>query len=451
MMVKGIGIDSKPAGCPPQDRARGSPGGGTPGRRGFHSAPLFSYSAGMSLREDALALHRELRGKLSTMPKRHVETARDLSLLYTPGVAEPCREIAKNKALVYDYTQKGNMVAVISDGSAVLGLGNIGPEAGLPVMEGKCVLFREFGGVEAFPLCLDTQAPAAFIQTVVHLAPSFGGINLEDISAPRCFYVEEELRRRLDIPVFHDDQHGTAIVALAALMNAVRIVDKRKEDLRVVISGAGAAGIACARIILDWGVRRLVLCDSKGIVWADRPEINTYKQEIARRAEPDGRRGDLAEALEGADAFIGVSAPGLLDAARVRTMAKDAIIFAMANPEPEIMPEEALAGGARVVATGRSDFPNQINNVLAFPGIFRGALDVRATHINEQMKLAAAGAIAGCVTTAEIASGKIVPSPLEREVGRQVAVATGIAAAETGVARQRLTRDELDAAVRKRF
>ncbi len=251
--------------------------------------------------------------------------------------------------------------------------------------------------------------------------------------------------------MFHDDQHGTAIVTLAALMNAVRIVGKRKEDLRVVISGAGAAGIACSRIILDWGVRRLILCDSKGIVWADRPEINTYKQEIARRAEADGRHGGLAEALEGADVFLGVSAPGLVSAAMVRTMARDAIVFAMANPDPEIMPEEALAGGARVVATGRSDFPNQINNVLAFPGIFRGALDVRATHINEQMKLAAAGAIAGCVTTAEIAAGKIVPSPLEREVGRQVAVATGIAATETGVARLRLTRDELDAAVRRRF
>jgi len=405
----------------------------------------------MGLKEDALALHRELRGKLSTTPKRRIENARDLSLMYTPGVAEPCREIARNRSLVYDYTQKGNMVAVISDGSAVLGLGNIGPEAALPVMEGKCVLFLEFGGVEAFPICLDTQAPAAFIQTVIHLAPVFGGINLEDISAPRCFYIEEELRRRLDIPVFHDDQHGTAIVTLAALMNAVRVVAKRKEDLRVVINGAGAAGIACARIILDWGVRRLVLCDSKGIVWSDRPDINTYKQEIARRAEPDPRRGNLAEALEGADAFIGVSAPNLLEASVVRAMARDAIVFAMANPDPEILPEEALAGGARVIATGRSDFPNQINNVLAFPGIFRGALDVRATHINEQMKIAAAAAIAACVTTAEIAAGRIVPSPLEREVGRQVAVATGVAATETGVARLRLSRDELDKAVRERF
>ncbi len=405
----------------------------------------------MSLKEDALALHRELRGKLSTVPKRHIESARDLSLLYTPGVAEPCLEIAKNKGLVYEYTQKGNMVAVVTDGSAVLGLGNIGAEAALPVMEGKCVLFREFGGVEAFPLCLDTQAPAAIIQTVIHLAPGFGGINLEDISAPRCFYVEEELRRRMDIPVFHDDQHGTAIVTLAGLMNAIRIVGKRKEDLRVVVSGAGAAGIACARIILDWGVRKLILCDSKGIVWADRPDINPYKQEIARRAEPDSRRGNLAAALENADVFLGVSAPGILDRSAVRSMARDAIIFAMANPNPEILPDEAQAGGARVIATGRSDYPNQINNVLAFPGIFRGALDVRATHINEAMKLAAAAAIASCVTTADIAAGKIVPSPLEREVGRQVAVATGVAAMETGVARVRMSRDELDAVVRHRF
>jgi malate dehydrogenase (oxaloacetate-decarboxylating) len=405
----------------------------------------------MSLKNEALALHRELRGKLSTVPKRRIETAKDLSLLYTPGVAEPCLEIARNKALVYEYTQKGNMVAVVTDGSAVLGLGNIGPEAGLPVMEGKCVLFREFGGVEAFPICLDTQGPAAIIQTVIHLAPGFGGINLEDISAPRCFYVEEELRRRLDIPVFHDDQHGTAIVTLAALMNAARVVGKHKQDLRVVVSGAGAAGIACSRIILDWGVRRLILCDSKGIVQADRPDINPYKQEIARRAEPSAIRGDLAAALEKADVFVGVSAPNILSSAAVRSMAKDAIVFAMANPDPEILPDQARAGGATVIATGRSDFPNQINNVLAFPGIFRGALDVRATHINEAMKLAAASAIAACVSTADLAAGKIVPSPLEREVGRQVAVATGVAAMETGVARVRMSRDELDATVRRRF
>lgn len=405
----------------------------------------------MSIKEDALALHRELRGKLSTMPKRRIESARDLSLLYTPGVAAPCLEIARDKGLVYEYTQKGNMVAVVTDGSAVLGLGNIGPEAGLPVMEGKCVLFREFGGVEAFPICLDTQEAAAIIQAVVHFAPGFGGINLEDISAPRCFEVEEELKRRLDIPVFHDDQHGTAIVTLAALMNAIRIVGKRKEDLRVVISGAGAAGIACARIILDWGVRRLVLCDSRGIVWPGRPDVNAHKRQIAQRAEPDGRRGDLAAALEGADVFIGVSAPNILDRSSVRAMARDAIVFAMANPDPEILPDEARAGGARVVATGRSDFPNQINNVLAFPGVFRGALDVHASCINEQMKLSAARAIAGCVSSAEIATGSIVPSPLEREVGRQVAVATGLAAIETGVARVRPSRDELEAGVRKRF
>jgi malate dehydrogenase (oxaloacetate-decarboxylating) len=405
----------------------------------------------MDLKQRAVALHEKLQGKLSVDPKMPVESADDLSLLYTPGVGEACRRIAAQPGRVYDLTMKANTVAVVTDGSAVLGLGNIGPAAGLPVMEGKCVLFKEFGAVDAFPVCLDTQAPAAVIQTVIYLAPVFGGINLEDIAAPECFYIEQELKRRLDIPVFHDDQHGTAIVTLAALINSLRIVGKRREDLKVVINGAGAAGIAIARILLDWGVRDLVLCDSKGVVYAERPDISTFKKEIARLARAWVKGGTLKDALQGADVFVGVSAPDLIDAAAVRTMAKDAIVFAMANPDPEILPDEAAAGGARIVATGRSDFPNQINNVLAFPGVFRGALDVRATHINEAMKIAAARAIASMVGEEELSAGTVVPSSLNREVGKQVAVATALAAMETGVARERLDRAELEARIRGRF
>jgi len=398
---------------------------------------------------ESLELHSQLRGKLSVEPKAHIQSARDLSLLYTPGVGEPCKEIHRDPELVWEYTFKGNMVAVMTDGSAVLGLGNIGAEAGLPVMEGKCVLFKDFGGVDAFPVCLGTQDPAEFIRTAELLAPGLGGINLEDISAPRCFYIEDELRRRLPIPVFHDDQHGTAIVTLAAMINALRVTGQKKEEIRVVMNGAGSAGIACTRIILDWGVENIVVCDSKGILSTDRTDLNAFKTEMARLTNPENRSGTLKDAVHGADVFIGVSAPGVLTADMVRSMNKEPIIFAMANPVPEIYPDEAEKAGARIVATGRSDFPNQINNVLAFPGIFRGALDVRATAINEEMKIAAAQAIADMVLEEERKLGTIIPSPLNRAVGRNVALATALAAERSGVARLHPSRDELTAIIER--
>jgi len=398
---------------------------------------------------ESLELHSRLRGKLSVEPKAHIQSARDLSLLYTPGVGEPCKEIHRDPELVWEYTFKGNMVAVMTDGSAVLGLGNIGAEAGLPVMEGKCVLFKDFGGVDAYPVCLGTQDPAEFIRTAELLSPGLGGINLEDISAPRCFYIEDELRRRLPIPVFHDDQHGTAIVTLAAMINALRVTGQKKEEIRVVMNGAGSAGIACTRIILDWGVENIVVCDSKGILSTGRTDLNAFKTEMARLTNPENRSGTLKDAVHGADVFIGVSAPGVLTADMVRSMNKEPIIFAMANPVPEIYPDEAEKAGARIVATGRSDFPNQINNVLAFPGIFRGALDVRATAINEEMKIAAAQAIADMVLEEERKLGTIIPSPLNRAVGRNVALATALAAERSGVARLHPSRDELTAIIER--
>ena len=403
----------------------------------------------MDIREEAIRLHRKLKGKLSIIPKQGIRTVKDLSLLYTPGVGAPCQEIHENPELVYDYTFKGNTVAVITDGSAVLGLGNIGPEAGLPVMEGKCVLFKEFGGVDAFPICVATQDPGEFVRTAELLAPGLGGINLEDISAPRCFYIEEELRRRLSIPVFHDDQHGTAVVTLAGLINALKITGKAKEDLRVVINGAGSAGLAIARILADWGVKNQIICDSRGIIHDDRDDLNAFKLEFAGMTNPEKRQGDLAEAVKGADVFIGVSAPGVLTADMVSQMAPDSVIFAMANPVPEIFPDEALKGGARLVATGRSDFPNQINNVLAFPGIFRGALDVRATEINEPMKIAAAGAIADMVSEQELSADIIIPSPLNRDVGKAVGEATALAAIKSKCAKIIPSREEIQEQIRR--
>jgi malate dehydrogenase (oxaloacetate-decarboxylating) len=403
----------------------------------------------MDIRKEALALHKQLRGKLSVVPKARVKDSKDLSLLYTPGVGEPCKEIQRNPDLVFEYTFKANTVAVITDGSAVLGLGNIGPEASLPVMEGKCLLFKDFGGVDAFPICLSTQDTAELVRTATLLAPGFGGINLEDISAPRCFYIEEELKRRLSIPVFHDDQHGTAIVTLAALINALRITGQKREKIKTVINGAGSAGIAVARILLDWGMKKIILCDSKGILSTERGDLNAFKIEMARLTNPEGRSGCLRDALQGSDLFIGVSAPGVVDTEMVHSMNPDPIVFAMANPVPEIFPEEATKAGARIIATGRSDFPNQINNVLAFPGIFRGTLDVRARTINEEMKIAAARAIADMVTEEERSRGIVIPSVLNRTVGRNVAEATARAAMSSGVAGLRLSDKELRAVIRR--
>jgi malate dehydrogenase (oxaloacetate-decarboxylating) len=401
----------------------------------------------MSIGQEAIDLHRLMKGKIKIVPKKRIKTIRDLSLLYTPGVGAPCLAIAKDKALSFEYTSRWNIVAVLSDGSAVLGLGNIGPEAGLPVMEGKSVLFKEFGGVDAFPICIATQKTEEIIAVATALAPSLGGINLEDISAPRCFEIEETLKRTLSIPVFHDDQHGTAIVTLAALINALKITGKAKEKTAIVINGAGSAGIAIARFLFAYGFPNILLCDSKGIVAAGRADLNPAKKEILTMTNKKNREGNLAEALKGADIFIGVSGANLMTREDVRSMAPDPIICAMANPDPEILPDEARSGGAAIVATGRSDFPNQINNVLAFPGIFRGALDVGATTINEEMKRAAAEAIAALVTQADLKRGKIVPSALDRRVGYAVALATARAALKTGVARIKLD----DAALAKKI
>ncbi len=403
----------------------------------------------MNIKQQALTLHTELEGKLTIAPKKRIRSQLDLSLLYTPGVGEPCKKIAKQPELVFRYTSKWNMVAVVTDGSAVLGLGNIGAEAGLPVMEGKAVLFKEFGGVDAFPLCLSTQDTAQIIQTVEFISPTFGGINLEDISAPRCFEIEETLKKRLNIPVFHDDQHGTAVVTLAALINALKIVHKQKEHLRVVINGAGSAGIAIASFLMQWGVKDIVICDSRGIICDERTDLNPFKANAASFTNPRHICGTLHDALKGADVFIGVSGPSLLTTGSIRSMAADAIVCAMANPDPEILPDQARKGGARVIATGRSDFPNQINNVLAFPGIFRGALDVRARSITEEMKIAAAYAIASMVSEKELAKGVIVPSALNKEVGRKVAMATALKAMEQGVAELKVPVGRLTAKIKK--
>jgi malate dehydrogenase (oxaloacetate-decarboxylating) len=403
----------------------------------------------MDYGKEAIDLHLKLKGKIKILPKKRIKTTRDLSLLYTPGVGTPCKEIAKTKDLVFKYTSRWNIVAVISDGSAVLGLGNIGPEAGLPVMEGKAVLFKEFGGVDAFPICLDTQDTAEIIRIASSLAPCLGGINLEDISAPRCFEIEETLKKKLSIPVFHDDQHGTAIVTLAALLNALKLTGKKRESVHIVINGAGSAGIAIAKFLHNYGFAHIILCDSKGIVSPSRSDLNTAKKEILSFTNIEKKEGNLPQALAGADVFIGVSGPNLLTRRDVALMAKAPIIFAMANPDPEILPAEAAAGGAAIVATGRSDFPNQINNVLAFPGIFRGALDVGATAINEEMKRAAAEAIASMVSKRELAHGKIVPSALNRRVGFRVALATAKAALASGVARITVTDSELEKKIRQ--
>ncbi len=389
------------------------------------------------LHDLALAYHEKNHGKIETIAKSgKVDNADALSLAYTPGVAEPCKEIAKDPELAYKYTFKGNMCAVISDGSAVLGLGNIGGLAGMPVMEGKSVLFKEFGGVDSFPICLATQDPDEIVNTCVNIAPVFGGINLEDISAPRCFYVERELQKRVDIPVFHDDQHGTAIIVTAGLMNACKVTGKNFNDLVVVINGVGAAGTAIAKMILNVGVKDMYLVDSKGIIYKGRAEgMNWAKEEMAEVTNKAGRKGGLAEALVGADVFIGVSKADILTPELIKTMAKDPIVFAMANPNPEVNPDVAKAAGVAVIGTGRSDYPNQVNNVLAFPGLFRGAFDVRASRITEGMKVAAANALASIIPDNELNAEYILPKPFDPRVRPAVAAAVAEAARKDGVAR----------------
>ena len=388
----------------------------------------------MDYSAESLKLHRERAGKIEVISRVPVTTREELSLAYTPGVAQPCLEIQKNPELSYELTRRWNLCAVITDGSAVLGLGNIGPEAGMPVMEGKCVLFKSFGGVDAFPLCIKTQDVDEFVRTVYLLSGSFGGINLEDISAPRCFEIERRLKELCDIPVFHDDQHGTAVIVLAGLTNALKVVGK--DAARIVINGAGAAAISIARLLLSAGYDDITLCDRRGTIYAGREGLNAVKAEMAAVTNPRGIKGTLADAVRGADVFIGVSAPGVLTGELVKTMARDAVIFACANPTPEIFPEEARAAGAAVVCTGRSDYPNQINNVLAFPGIFRGAFDVRASDINEEMKMAAAKAIAELIAPDELTAEYVIPQPFDERVVKAVASAVADAARRTGVARK---------------
>lgn len=389
----------------------------------------------MNYFEESLKLHEEKVGKIEVISKVKVNTREDLSLAYTPGVAEPCRKIHEDEENVYKYTSKGNLVAVVTDGTAVLGLGDIGPKAGLPVMEGKAILFKEFADVDAFPICLATKDVDEIVRTVKLIAPGFGGINLEDIGAPRCFEIEEKLKKELDIPVFHDDQHGTAIVVLAGLINALKVVEKKIEDIKVVVNGAGAAGTAIAKLLLSSGVKNLIACDKAGILYRGNENVDEAKRQLAKITNPDNIQGTLAAALVGADVFIGVSAPGVVSQDMVRTMNKESILFAMANPTPEIMPEEAKAAGARVIGTGRSDFPNQVNNVLAFPGIFRGALDVRAKEINEEMKIAAAYAIASMIKDEDLNENNVIPYALDRTVAANVAEAIKKAAREGGAAR----------------
>ena len=389
----------------------------------------------MDYAKESLRLHGEWKGKIEVRSTVPVSNREELSLSYTPGVAQPCLEIQKDPAKSYELTRRHNLCAVITDGSAVLGLGDIGPEAGMPVMEGKCVLFREFAGVDAFPLCVKTQDVDEFVQTVYNISGSFGGINLEDIAAPRCFEIERKLKEKCDIPVFHDDQHGTAIIALAGLTNALKVVGKAKEEVRVVFSGAGSAAISISRLLLAAGFRHITLVDRFGALYDGNPHMNWAQQEIAKQTNLDKRQGGLKELLVGADVFIGVSAPNLVTPEMVSTMNRDAIVFACANPTPEIFPEDAKAGGAAVVATGRSDYPNQINNVLAFPGIFRGALDVRASDINEEMKMAAAMALADLIPAEELSAQYIIPQPFDPRVVPAVAKAVAQAARKTGVAR----------------
>jgi malate dehydrogenase (oxaloacetate-decarboxylating) len=398
----------------------------------------------MSLREEALHIHRVNKGKLESKSKIPVKNAYDLSLAYSPGVAEPCKDIYDDKSKVYDYTMKGNMVAVVSDGTAVLGLGNIGPEAALPVMEGKAVLFKSFAGVDAFPICLNTTDIDEIVNTVKLLEPTFGGVNLEDIAAPNCFVIEERLKKETNIPIFHDDQHGTAIVTVAGLVNALKLVGKSMSNIRVVANGAGAAGIAIIKLLYSYGVRDVIMCDTKGAIFENRSHgMNNVKSEVAKYTNRDQLEGSLADVIKGADVFIGVSVEGALSKEMVQSMNENPIIFAMANPVPEIMPDEAKEAGAMVIGTGRSDFPNQVNNVLAFPGIFRGALDVRATHINEKMKIAAVEAIAALVSEKDLSSDYVIPAPFDPRVAPAVASAVAKAAMETGVARIKVDPEEV--------
>ncbi|WP_010678403.1 NAD(P)-dependent malic enzyme [Bacillus timonensis] len=398
----------------------------------------------MTLREEALHIHQIHKGKLESKSKIPVRNAKDLSLAYSPGVAEPCKVIYDDKSKVFEYTMKGNMVAVVSDGTAVLGLGNIGPEAALPVMEGKAVLFKSFAGVDAFPICLNTTDVDKIVETVKLLEPTFGGVNLEDIAAPNCFVIEERLKKEANIPVFHDDQHGTAIVTVAGLVNALKLVGKKMSEIKVVANGAGAAGIAIIKLLYRYGVRDIIMCDSRGAIYDGRTfGMNDVKAEVAKYTNRNRLEGSLADVLKDADVFIGVSVEGALTADMVKTMNQDSIIFAMANPNPEIMPDVALEAGAKVVGTGRSDFPNQVNNVLAFPGIFRGALDARATHINEQMKIAAVEAIASLVSTEELRSDYVIPAPFDPRVAPAVAASVAKAAMETGVARITVNPEEV--------
>ena len=389
----------------------------------------------MDYAKESLRLHGEWKGKIEVTARVPVETKDDLSLAYTPGVAQPCLEIQKDLEKSYELTRRWNLCAVITDGSAVLGLGDIGPEAGMPVMEGKCVLFKAFGDVDAFPLCVKTHDVDEFVNTVALISGSFGGINLEDISAPRCFEIERKLKERCDIPIFHDDQHGTAVITLAGLTNALKVVGKKKEDVKIVTSGAGAAAIAIVKLLLSAGFWNVTMCDRKGAIYKGREGLNWIKKEMAEVTNLKRRAGSLADMLVGADVFIGVSAPGTVTTEMVKAMNKDAIVFACANPTPEIFPEDAKAGGARIVSTGRSDYPNQINNVLAFPGIFRGAFDVRASDINEEMKVAAAHALAALISESELSEDYIIPKAFDHRVGPAVAKAVAEAARRTGVAR----------------
>ena len=389
----------------------------------------------MDYAKESLRLHGEWKGKIRIDTAVPVASKEDLSLAYTPGVAQPCLEIQKDISKSYDLTLRHNLCAVITDGTAVLGLGDIGPEAGMPVMEGKCVLFKAFGGVDAFPLCVKTKDVDEFVNTVALISGSFGGINLEDISAPRCFEIERKLKERCDIPIFHDDQHGTAVITLAGLMNALKVVGKKKEDVRIVTSGAGAAAVAIVKLLLSAGFKNIIMTDRTGAIYSGRENLNWIKAEMAEVTNLERRTGKLANVIAGADVFIGVSGPGTLTTDMVRTMAKDAIIFACANPTPEIFPDEAKDGGAKVIATGRSDYPNQINNVLAFPGIFRGTFDVRASDINEEMKMAAAQALAGLISDEELSTDYIIPAAFDKRVGPAVAAAVAEAARRSGVAR----------------
>lgn len=389
----------------------------------------------MDYAKESLRLHGQWKGKIEVVATVPVSNKEELSLAYTPGVAQPCLEIQKDISKSYELTRRHNLCAVITDGSAVLGLGDIGPEAGMPVMEGKCALFKAFGGVDAFPLCVKTKDVDEFVNAVYLISGSFGGINLEDISAPRCFEIERKLKEKCDIPVFHDDQHGTAVIVLAGLTNALKVVGKKKEEVKIVTAGAGAAGISIVKMLLNAGFRNITMCDRQGALYKDAPGMNWAQAEMAQRTNPDQVSGTLAQMLVGADVFIGTSAPGIVTREMVASMNRDAIIFACANPTPEIFPEEAKAGGARIVSTGRSDYPNQINNVLAFPGIFRGAFDVRASDINEEMKMAAAYALAGLIPDSELNENNIIPKAFDPRVGAAVAEAVAEAARRTGVAR----------------